>query len=201
MRSLNIYKFLELSEEAKKKAIIDVREELKENTPHHWVFDWATDNCELFEPSHDSMCETFGDQYSDDLNGDFLLKNLRKNITLRDGNLHVTDALKITNQDMFKEWLGFPKFLHKYIICSIIGMDEDQSTLDVEILLGPDDPREDVIRSFIKLAEEEFDNHMALVAHRIINGLSEFFSDDNLTETICDNDNYEFLEDGELYNS
>lgn len=201
MRSLNIYKFLELSEEAKKKAIIGVREELKENIPNHLVFDWAIDDCALFEPNHKTMCETFGDQYSDDLNDDFLLKNLRKNIRLRDGDPNVTDALKITNQDMFKEWLGFPKILHKHIICSIIGMDEDPSTLDVEILLGPDDPREDVIMSFIELAEKKFDGHMALVARRIINGLSEYFSDDNITERICDNNNYEFLEDGVLYNS
>jgi hypothetical protein len=201
MRSLNIYTFSELSEEAKKKAIIDVREELKENTPHAWVFDWAIDNCELFEPSHQIMCETFGEQYSDDLEGDFLLKNLRKNITLRDGDLHITDALKITNQNMFKKWVGFPEFLHKYIICSIVGMDDDPSTLDVEILLGPDDPREDIIRSFITVAEKLFDDHMSLVSRRIIDGLAEYFSDDNLAETIRANDHYEFLEDGKLYNS
>jgi hypothetical protein len=201
MRSLNIYRFSELSEEAKKKAIHDVREELKENTPHGLVFDWAIDNCELFEPSHQVMCETFGDQYSDDLGGDFLLRNLRKDIILRDGNLHVTVALKITNQDMFKTWIGFPKFLHKYIICSVIGMDEDPSTLDVEILLGPDDPREEIIRSFVGVAEKAFDKHMKLVERRIINGIEEYFSDDNLSETISANDNYEFLGDGKLYNS
>jgi len=201
MRSLNIYRFSELSEEAKKKAIRDVREELKENTPHELVFDWATDDCSLFEPSHQVMCETFGDQYPDDLNGDFLLKNLRKNITLRNGNLHVTEALKITNEDMFKDWLGFPKVLHKYIKCFIIGMDEDPSTLDIEILLGPGDPREEVIRSFIELAEKAFETHMSLIERRIIMGIEEYFSDGNLSERISANDNYEFLGDGKLYNS
>ena len=201
MRSLNIYRFSELSEEAKKKAICDVREELKENTPHELVFDWATDDCSLFEPSHQVMCETFGDQYSDDLNGDFLFKNLRKNITLSNGNLNVTDALKITNEDMFKDWLGFPKVLQKYIICSIIGMDEDPSTLDIEILLGPGDPREEVIRSFIELAEKAFETHMLLIERRIIMSIEEYFSDDNLSERISANDNYEFLGDGKLYNS
>jgi hypothetical protein len=67
--------------------------------------------------------------------------------------------------------------------------------------LGPDDPREDIIRSFITVAEKLFDDHMSLVSRRIIDGLAEYFSDDNLAETIRANDHYEFLEDGKLYNS
>ena len=127
--------------------------------------------------------------------------NLRKNITLSNGNLNVTDALKITNEDMFKDWLGFPKVLHKYIKCFIIGMGEDPSTLDIEILLGPGDPREEVIRSFIELAEKAFETHMLLIKRRIIMSIEEYFSDDNLSERISAYDNYEFLEDGKLYNS
>ena len=201
MRSLNIYTFSELSEEAKKKAIRDVREELKENTPHALVFDWAIDDCSLFEPSDLVMRETFGDQYSDDLGGDFLLRNLRKDITLRDGNLHITVALKITNQDMFKTWLGIPKMMHEYMECSVIGMDDDPSTLDIEILMSPDNPLESLAESMVHEAETAFDKHMKLVEGRIIRGIEEYFSDDNLTETISANDNYEFLENGKLYNS
>ena len=201
MRTLNIYSFSELDDEAKKKAIRDVREELKENTPHELVFDWAIDDCELFQPSHKSMCETFGDQYMDDLNGDFLMKNLRTGISLKNGDLNVTQAIRIANQEMFKTWIGFPKIFHRYVECSIIGMDEDPSTLDVEVFLAIDDPREGVVRSLIEVAEKNFERHMIWVEGKIINGISEYFSDDNLTETILSSDRYEFLENGTLYNS
>jgi hypothetical protein len=201
MRTLSIYSFSELSKEARKKAIIGVREELKENTPHDLVFDWAIDNCELFEPSEQDMRETFGDQYADDLGNDFLMKNLRTGITHKNGNLNVTQALRITNQEMFKTWIGFPKIFHRYVECSIIGMDEDPSTLDVEVCLAIDDPREGPVRSLIEIAEKNFETHMTYVERKIINGISEYFSDDNLTETISANDRYEFLEDGTLYNS
>lgn len=201
MRTLIIYSFSELSEEARKKAIKGVREELKENTPHELVFDWAIDDCSLFEPSEQDMKETFGDQYSEDLGDDFLMKNLRTGITHKNGDLNVTQALRITNQEMFKTWIGFPKIFHRYVECSIIGMDEDPSTLDVEVCLAIDDPREGAVRSLIEIVEKNFERHMVWVEGKIINGISEYFSDDNLAETISANDRYEFLEDGTLYNS
>jgi hypothetical protein len=102
---------------------------------------------------------------------------------------------------MFKTWLGFPKILHKYIECSVIGIDEDPSTLNVETILAIDDPRESLIGTAIEEAEKIFDRHMILVERRIINGISEYFSDDNLSQTIGSSDRYEFLEDGTLYNS
>lgn len=201
MRTLNIYSFSELDENAKKKAIMDVREELKENTSYELVFDWAIDDCELFQPSHRSMCETFGDQYMDDLNGDFLMKNLRTGISLKNGDLNVTQAIQITNQEMFKTWIGFPKIFHKNVECSIIGMDKDPSTLYVETFLAVGDPREGAIRTLIEIAEKNFENHMVWVEGKIINGIYEYFSDDNITETILSSDRYEFLENGTLYNS
>lgn len=201
MRTLNIYSFSELAENAKKKAIMDVREELKENTSYELVFDWAIDDCELFQPSHRSMCETFGDQYMDDLNGDFLMKNLRTGISLKNGDLNVTQAIQITNQEMFKTWIGFPKIFHKNVECSIIGMDKDPSTLYVETFLAVGDPREGAIRTLIEIAEKNFENHMVWVEGKIINGIYEYFSDDNITETILSSDRYEFLENGTLYNS
>lgn len=202
MRTLSIYSFSELSKEATKKAINGVREELKENTPHELVFDWAIDDCSLFEPSEQTMKETFGDQYVEDLGQEeFLMKNLRTGITHKNGDLNVTQALRITNQEMFKTWIGFPKIFHRYVECSIIGMDEDPSTLDVEVFLAIDDPREGVVRSLIEIAERNFQTHMSYVERKIINGISEYFSDGNLTETILSSDRYEFLEDGTLYNS
>lgn len=202
MRTLNIYSFSELSKEATKKAINGVREELKENTPHDLVFDWAIDDCSLFEPSEKIMKETFGDQYVEDLGSEeFLMRNLRTGITHKNGNLNVTQALKITNQEMFKTWIGFPKIFHRYVECSVIGMDEDPSTLYVEVFLAIDDPREGAVRSLIEIAERNFENHMIYVEGKIIDGIREYFSDDNIKETILSSDRYEFLEDGTLYNS
>jgi len=202
MRTLNIYSFSELSKEATKKAINGVREELKENTPHDLVFDWAIDDCSLFEPNEKIMKETFGDQYVEDLcSEEFLMRNLRTGITHKNGNLNVTKALKITNQEMFKTWIGFPKIFHRYVECSVIGMDEDPSTLDVEVFLAIDDPREGAVRSLIEIAERNFENHMIYVEGKIIDGIREYFSDDNIKETILSSDRYEFLEDGTLYNS
>lgn len=102
---------------------------------------------------------------------------------------------------MFKTWIGFPKIFHRYVECSIIGMDEDPSTLDVEVFLAIDDPREGAVRSLIEMAGKNFERHMIWVEGKIINGISEYFSDDNLTETILSTDRYEFLENGTLYNS
>ncbi len=201
MRTLSIYSFSELSEESKKRAIKDVREELKENTPIDLVFDWAIDDCWLFEPSEQVMKETFGDQYLEDLGGDFLMKNLRTGITHKNGNLNITQAIKITNEEMFKTWLGIPKIIRGYVKFSVIGADEDPSTLDYEIMLPNYDPREIAVRRCSEEAAKVFDRHMAYVEGRIINGIREYFSDDNLTETISANDRYEFLEDGRLYNS
>jgi hypothetical protein len=201
MRTLSIYTFSELSEEAKKKAIIDVREELKENTPHELVFDWAIDDCWLFEPSEQVMKETFGDQYLEDLGGGLLMENLRIGINNKNGDLNITQALKITNESMFKTWLGIPKIIQNYIKFSVIGTDEDASTLDFEIALPNYDPRGIVLRECAEEAARMFDRHMLHVEGRIINGIREYFSDDNLTETISTDDRYEFLENGTLYNS
>jgi hypothetical protein len=201
MRTLNIYSFSELSEEAKKKAVRDVREELKENTPHELVFDWATDDCWLFEPSEQTMKETFGDQYLEDLGHDFLMKNLRTCITHKNGNLNVTQAIKITNTDMFKTWLGIPKIIQRYVNFTVIGMDEDPSTLDFEVMLPSHDPRSIAIRGCSENAVKIFDAHLIYVEGKIIRGIREYFSDENLTETISNSDRYEFLENGRLYNS
>ena len=201
MRTLNIYTFSELSEEAKKRAIQDVREELKENTPHELVFDWAIDDCWLFEPSEQVMKETFGDQYLEDLGDDFLMKNLRKGISHKNGNLNVTQALKINNHDMFKTWLGIPKIIQRYVNFSLIVSDEDPSTLDFEILLPNYDPRSLAIKGCSENAVKLFDTHMIYVEGKIINGIREYFNDDNLEQAILSSDRYEFLENGRLYNS
>jgi hypothetical protein len=201
MRTLNIYTFSELSEEAKKRAIKEVREELRENTPHELVFDWAIDDCWLFEPSEQVMRETFGDQYLEDLSGDLLMKNLRTGISHKNGNLNVTQAIKITNQDMFKTWLGIPKIIQRYVNFTVIGMDEDPSTLDFEVMLPSHDPRSIAVRGCSENAVKIFDAHLIYVEGKIISGIREYFSDENLTETISTSDRYEFLENGRLYNS
>ena len=89
MRTLLIYKYSELPEEAKAKAIEEVREEMKEYEQHS-AFQWAIDDCALFEPPHAEMAALLGDDYydrnltADGKYGQFVFKNNRKGIEFDD---------------------------------------------------------------------------------------------------------------------
>ena len=142
MRTINIYQFDELSEEAKKVAIEKTRERLKQ-TDYIEAYDWAIDDCALFEPSHAEMAELFGDDYYEKNHDNFVFKNHRKGLEYEGefGTIHIKEALEITNEEMFLEWLGFPKKYQKYISFEFFETLYTSTTLTIDNEFLESDPK------------------------------------------------------------
>jgi len=199
MRTLTIYKYSELPEEAKAKAIEEVREEVKEYEQHS-AFQWAIDDCSLFEPQHAEMAALFGDDYydrnltADGKYGQFVFKNNRKGIEFDDyfETVQITDALEITNLKMFKTWLGIPEIFHDIYI-GIMDWN-GRTIIEIENPFPTDDPRHEAVKAISDNAAEKFDAHMSHIAQRIVSGTEEYFSDENIEAKIEEGD-FEF--DGE----
>ena len=114
MRTIQIYSYNELEPAAKLKAIEEVREILMENEYHQAAL-WAADDCALLEPVHDEMTELLGNDYYEKNGNQFVFKNNRTNIEFDEYEIHVQQALEITNDKMFKKWLGIPDVLSGWI--------------------------------------------------------------------------------------
>ena len=110
------FSFDELSPEAKKNAIKNVREEMWEG--RHGADDissWVIDDDFIFEPTHDEMLDIFGPNYNDSLDGNPMIANDRDDISYiskEDQNyyLHCKKALNVTNDGMFFGFLGIPPY-------------------------------------------------------------------------------------------
>lgn len=199
MRSLNLYYFSELSEEAKKKAILEYREEMEENEQQE-AFRWSIDDCALFEPAHDELVAVVGDDYYD-RNGGFIMENGRKGIEISDYScINIKDALTITNSTMFLKWLGVPDMFINKVEYEI---SDTTTTTEIEMvhnrLMG--DPLADALTGILTQAESKFANHINVIKRRIDSGIEEYFSDDNIIDRLAENEEVEFTEDGILWNS
>lgn len=196
MKLIAIYNFSELSENAKANAIENVRSMMRD-TDYHEACRWAIDDCALFEPAHKEMAELFGEDYYEKNGNDFVFKNNRTNIEYDDYEIHIQQALEITNWTMFKKWLGIPDSLSKWIEIEIIE-GPSRTELEFEISILNSDPRYAAIESVIEKAEAKFGDHMRGISSRIESGIEEYFSDENVEDRITEND-YEFLEGGTIY--
>jgi hypothetical protein len=199
MRTLNLYYFSELSEEAKKRAILDYKEEMEENEQQE-AFRWAIDDCALFEPAHDELVAVVGDDYYD-RNGGFIMENGRKGIEISDYScINIKDALTITNSTMFLKWLGVPDMFIDNVEYEI---SDTTTTTEIEMthnrLMG--DPLADALTGILTQAESKFANHINVIKHRIDSGIEEYFSDDNIIDRLAEDEEVEFTEDGILWNS
>lgn len=205
MRTLTIYTFDELSDEAKAQAIESVREQLKENGHDQFAFSWAIDDCSLFEPAHKEMEEILGEDYyernrtSDGKYGQFVFKNNRKGIDWdEDWQLaSIAKALEITNVPMFLTWLGIPERLHGYVYYEM----EDSGTrtrLYLSHDLLPDNPMRETFVQLFDIATKRFDAHISEISHRIAQGMEDYYNDEEIEEKIGDGD-YEFNEDGTIF--
>lgn len=208
MRTIAIYTYDELSTEAKKKAIEEVREEM-ENNERHESYDWAIDDCSLLEPPHDEMVKFCGNNYyeenrtPDGKYGQFVFKNKRKGIQFDedDGTLNIEDALEITNKRMFKLWLGIPEMFHHTVGYEIYTPPYPGSTtieLFHEELNG--EVMGDVLTGILESAKNKFDSHISDIHSKILRGMEDYFDDENVEYRIEDA-NYEFQEDGSIWNS
>jgi len=208
MRTITLLNYSELSESAKATAIEEVREEMKEHETQS-AYDWAIDDCSLFEPPHAEMAALFGEDYYDRNGGQFVFKNNRKGIVFKDylETAQIADALEITDQTMFKSWLGIPEIFQE-IHMEI--MDWNESLYDFRIGIGrtiiemenpymSEDPRHEVLNDIVNNAAEKFEAHVSSIAKRIVNGIEEYFSDENVECRIGDT-NPEFNEEGNIVN-
>lgn len=204
MRTLTIYTFDELSDQAKAKAIKAVREDLKEEGHDQFAFRWAIDDCALFEPAHAEMAELLGEDYyeqnltPDGKYGQFVFKNNRKGIDWEEwwDSALIAKALEITNDKMFKLWLGIPERLHKYVSYEF----EDRLTttgLGLSHELLSDDPLALALESIFNAAVKKFEAHMQTINGRIIQGFEDYYSDEEMKEKIAEG-NWEFDETGDI---
>jgi len=208
MRTIAIYTYDELSPEAKETAREEVREEMKQNERHE-SYDWAIDDCSLLEPPHDEMVKCCGNNYyeenrtPDGKYGQFVFKNKRKGIQFDedDGTLNIDDALEITNKRMFKLWLGIPEMFHHTVGYEIYTPPYPGSTtieLFHEELNG--EVMGDVLTGILESAKDKFDSHISNIHSKILRGMDDYFDDENV-EFRIEEANYEFQEDGSIWNS
>lgn len=198
MRTITLLNYSELSESSKATAIEEVREEMRENETHS-AYDWAIDDCSLFEPPHAEMAALFGKAYYDRNGGEFVFKNNRKGILFDDyfETVQITDALEITNQTMFKTWLGIHEIFQEI---NIEIMDWNGRTIiEMENPFMSEDPRHEVLNDIANNAAEKFEAHVSSIAKRIANGIEEYFSDENV-ECRIEDINPEFDEEGHIVN-
>lgn len=203
MRTITLLRYSELSESAKATAIQAVRFNIEEDQAQD-AYDWAIDDCSLFEPPHAEMAALLGDDYyernSHNGYGQFVFKNNRKGIEFDDYNrdVQIATALEITNPKMFKIWLGVPEIFHR------IGIEildhNGRTVIEMENPFISEDPRHGVMNSIIERASEKFEAHVEQIAIRITKGIEDYFSDENIEQKIEDGLDYEFAEEGHIVN-
>jgi hypothetical protein len=202
MRTVNLFKFSELSESAKKTAIQEVRYNAEVYDSER-AYHWAIDDCSLFEPPHAEMAALLGDDYYDRNShngyGQFVFKNNRKGIHFNEEYLEVeiSEALEITNDKMFKLWLGIPEIFH-HIEVGITTDHDGTTNIKMGNPFNGDDPRKDVIDNIYQNAKVKFEAHIERIAKTIANGIEDYFSDSNIEERIEEDENIEFNEAGNI---
>ena len=196
MKLIAIYSLSELSPETKATAIENVRSVMRDNE-YYEACTWAIDDCALLEPAHKEMAELFGEDYYVQNGNDFVFKNNRTNIEFDDYDLHIQQALEITNSSMFKKWLGVPDSLAQWVEYEIIE-GPSRTGIEFEVTLLNSDPRYPALQTILENAETKFAAHVLQIMGRIESGIEEYFSDENVEDRIEEND-YEFFEDGKIY--
>jgi len=196
MRTITLLNYKELSESAKAIAIEEVREEMREHETQS-AYDWAIDDCSLFEPPHAEMAALFGEDYYDRNGSQFVFKNKRKCISFEPyfETVQITDALEITNDTMFKTWLGIPEIFQDHFV-SVMDWNS-RTIIEIEIPYMSEDPRHEVLKDIGNTAAEKFAAHVSSIAKRIVSGIEEYFSDENVESRIEDT-NPEFDEEGHI---
>lgn len=189
-----VYKFEELSDEAKQVAIESVRQDYYQ---YNDFASWAVDDCALFEPLQTEL----------DLIGfkgtDFIISNNRKNIyfsTDRNWFLDCSEALKVEHCDYFYKWLGITdEFLLQKISFEIYTPNGRNSDTTIEFIFNEDfdEPTEKELK-IVENAEEKFNEHIKSVLKRIETDIDYRFTDEAIIEDILANE-YEYLSNGKQY--
>jgi hypothetical protein len=201
MRTIEIYTFEELQPDATTIAIDEIKSSMEE-TDQQEAYNWAIDDCALFEPKQEEMFNLFGTEYTNKFNDKgFLFKNKRKGINFNNeyfATLDIREALEIQDDSMFKTWLDIPTKYHNYIGYEFYEYC-DNTRLSFTINEDIDPTKNDEILKIFELGEAKFIWHISDIASRIESSIEEYFSVESIIEKISDNKEYEFTADGRRY--
>jgi len=98
---------------------------------------------------------------------------------------------------MFRTWLGVPEIFHDLYI-EIMDWN-GRTIIEMENPFMSEDPRHEAVKAISNIAAEKFEAHVAQIAQRIVSGIDEYFSDENVESKIEDS-NFEFNEEGNIVN-
>ena len=204
MRTIQVYKYEELPEEAKKTALEEVRGLIEERESSE-AFRWAFDDCSLFEPAHSEMIEILGKDYYDENKtpcgkyGQFVFKNTRGEVDYDDyfDVYEVSQAIEITNDRMFKLWLAFPEMFHKYFTYELISIG-GRTSIVFFTELPSYHPLIETLEFLWSSAQTKFQIHINTINERIKEGMKEYTSDENVEMRILEGA-YEFDEEGFVF--
>lgn len=180
-----VYKFKELSEEAKQVAIEEIRNSYYE---YNDFAQWAIDDCGLLEPPHKELVDLFGKDYNFPL-----IKNNRKIYFSLDRNryIDISNTMEIQNSTQFFKWLGLNNRLIDKVDYTI-GKDtiefSNQSHLEFT----------EIEESKLKVAEEKFKQHCEEILKYIETDIDYRFTDEAIIDDI-NSDTDEFLKNGKKY--
>lgn len=185
-----VYKFDELSEQAKQVAIEEVRNEYYE---YNDFANWAVDDCALFEPKEKELTELFGKDYNFPL-----IKNTRESIyfdTERNRFLDCEKAMEITNKKQFLLWLGIDVEDEAFENIYFEIITPNYRNASTEIAFDDYDER---FGDRIDTAVERFNALIRDIIDRIEADIDYRFTDEAIIEDILANE-YEFLSNGKKY--
>jgi len=207
MRHLYEYiEFKDLSSEAKINAIDNVRE-IRYNDD---IASWVVDDSSLFEPSDKEMSDLFGDNYYEANGNSFMIENSSpKSISFvgkQDPNyyIHCSDALNVTNDNLFLRWIGIPPKFHKYTHYTFRdGYRSSNTSIEFDI-----DDEDSLVEKFgnsgiltiekhFERASEKFKDHMDDVLDKISSEIDSQFEDGEIVDFI-ENNEYSFDEEGNI---
>jgi len=185
-----VYKFDELSEQAKQTAIEEVRNEYYK---YNDFANWVVDDCALFEPKEKELVELFGEDYNFPL-----IKNTRESIyfdTERNRFLDCEKAMQITNKKQFLLWLGLTEDIINGDDFSFNIFTPNYRNADTTIDFDGFDSKFD---EAISNAQDKFNDLIGDILERIEADIDYRFTDEAIIEDIEANE-YEFLSNGKKY--
>jgi hypothetical protein len=190
------FRFEQLSEEAKEKAIENIREGMyEEKYGAYDIAEWVVDDDYLFEPTHKELEEVFGSKYNNDLKDHPMIGNKRKEISYvakddRNYYLHCAGALDVNHEEMFFAWLGFSLLF--WYDTSYEFLDKGTyTTIEFEFLSDEEDftPRQmELWEKASDAATHRWETHMSQVLDRITESIESEYSDERIEERIESND-------------
>lgn len=190
MRTIQIFKFEELSPSAQASAIREHEWEMREKDGQDAML-WALDDCSLWEPPHEEMVTALGPDYYDRNSnkqgyGQFVFANRRNPLRLDTENrfLKFGKSLEITNDSMFLTWLGIPSEFHKEMEWEIDDTGSYRSKLILTLEIESDDPQRQQKLEMLEKGVCKFDAHVIKCLDRIEMGFEEYFSDENVADRL-----------------